>query len=320
VGPYITFRSELEANLGGPFGYGASVWEGQAMLSVRDQWVKYDRCGVAVAVGRVTDPATFDFYSAHVADLLLLDFYTRWPIIHSGGDRGTGVLATFDITPELTAGITVHSTNPTGLTGSYQIGGQLFPFARPFGLAAAQVGRNADSSPDQNLHMYFGTASLVYTRKFLELKVAMQNYLLDTQMSTDEDERIRGYNLRANMKLEDSEGRMAAWINGSRNENETLDPLDATVKLAETYTVYTFGMGVDYNYQGDNGVGVQYAFTRQNEQNALVWEHYLNVGTTYWIEPGVLSVGARIGYYLFNDAQDDNTGHLSGFLTGRLIL
>jgi hypothetical protein len=113
---------------------------------------------------------------------------------------------------------------------------------------------------------------------------------------------------------------MAAWINGSRNENEMLDPLDATIKLVNTYTVYTFGVGVDYNYEGLNGVGLQYAFTRQAEQIEPVWEHYVNLGTTYWIEPGVLSVGARIGYYVFDDAQDFNTGHISGFLTGRLIL
>lgn len=320
VGSNITFRSEIEASMGGALGYGASVWEGQAQLAVRDQWVMYKRCGVGVAVGRVSDDATIDYYSAHVADLLLADFYTRWPIIFSGGDRGTGVLATFDLNPDLRAGVTFHSTNPTGLTGSYQVGGALFPFTRPFGLAAAQVGQNSDSSPDHNLHMYFGTASLTYTHELFEIKTAVQGYSLDTQMSTDEDQRIYGYNVRANVRAKLLGDEASAWLNASRNENEMLDPLDATIKLVETYNVYTFGVGADFNYDGDNGIGVQYAFTRQHERAEPIMEHYVNIGTTYWIEPDALSVGARLGYYMFDDNQTARTGHASLFLTGRLIL
>lgn len=320
VGEFITFRSEIEASLGGSLGYGASVWEGQAQLTVRDQWVQYKRCGVAVALGRVTDDATINFYSDHVADLLLADFYTRWPIIFSGGDRGTGILATFDLRPGLRAGVTVHSTNPTGLTGSYQVGGALFPFTRPFGLAAAQVGRSADGSPDHSLHMYFGTASLVYTSELVDIKTAAQGYVLDTQMATSEDERIRGYNGRLNIRLKSPDNRLATWLNVSRNENEMLDPMDATVKLADTYSVYTVSGGVDYNYDGGNGVGAQYAMTRQYEQAEPLVEHYVNVGTTYWIEPGTLSLGARLGYYVLDNNQSENTGHASLFVTGRLLL
>lgn len=327
VGDHITFRSEIEANLGGPLGYGASAWEGQAQLSVRDQWLKYSRNGVAVALGRVTDEATFDFYSAHVADLLLLDWYTRWPLVYSGADRGTGLLATYELHPSLTAGITLHSTNPTGTTASYQIGGALFPYSRPFLLAAAAVGNNSDNTPDTNLHLYFGTFSLVYRAPLVQAKAAIQGYALDTQMATDTDQPIYGYNLRANVRLSSPDHRYAVWLNGSRNANERLAPLDATIKLRAIYTLYTASAGVDYHYQGENGVGLQYAFTRQYEaaepgfpETEPSHEHYVNVGTTYWVTPGVLSVGGRLGYYLFDDNQTERTGHASLFLTGRLIL
>jgi len=319
IGEYLDFESEFEANLGGSLGYGASVWEGQTQMSVRNQFLRYRRYGASVAVGRIQDNATIDFFSDHVTDLLLLDFYTRWPIIFSGGDRGTGITATYDVHEHVTLGATFHSTNPTGLTGSYQIGGALFPFTRPFGLAAAQVGRSSTTQPDTSLHMYFGTLSAVVKRGPVELKTAVQGYQLDTQMSSDEDERINGYNLRAALRVKFSP-KVKAFVNASRNNNEMLDPMDAKIKLPDTYSVTTFGAGVDYNYKGRNGFGVQYAQTRQVEgmQEALT-EHYFNLGTTYWVNP-MFSVSARYGWYMFDDHDRDVTGHSSLFVTGRLIL
>ncbi|HEY5944166.1 MAG TPA: hypothetical protein VIV40_01685, partial [Kofleriaceae bacterium] len=63
VGEHISFSSEFEAALGGPLGYGASVWEGQAAIAIRDQWVRYKRAGFAIAAGRIADPASFDYTS-----------------------------------------------------------------------------------------------------------------------------------------------------------------------------------------------------------------------------------------------------------------
>ncbi len=51
-----------------------------------------------------------------------------------------------------------------------------------------------------------------------------------------------------------------------------------------------------------------------------VLEHYVNLGTTYWVEPGAFSLGARLGYYLFDDNQTEKTGHASLFLTARLVI
>ena len=329
-GDHIRFKSEFEANIGGPLGYGASVWEGQAALSVRDQYLEYDRWGLQVAAGRVTDTATVDFFSAHVADVLATDVYTRDALLYSGYDRGTGLFAKYRITPNLKAGLTFHSTNPTGITGTLLIGGDLFPYSRPFYLAAAQVARNEFTLPDQNLHLYFGTPSIEYEDEFLEFKTAVQAYQLDTQMSTDEDARIVGYNIRASARAKLLGGRLVPFANVSRNENEMLDPMDATVKLEDTYRAYTYSGGVDYNYLGNSGVGVQFAQVRQRDGDGSDRVlSYLNVGHTLWVEKG-LSLGLRYAAFFRDDSKTEDqvdylglsadSGHQSVFVTGRLIL
>ena len=66
VGKHVTFASEFEAALGGPMGYGSSVWEGQAAIAIRDQFVRYEHSGFAIAAGRIADPASYDYVSAHL--------------------------------------------------------------------------------------------------------------------------------------------------------------------------------------------------------------------------------------------------------------
>jgi hypothetical protein len=321
VGERVTFASELEAGMGGPLGNGASVWEGQAHLTVRDQWVQYARGGVGVTFGRLTDLATIDFVSTHVADLLLADQYTRDPLLYSGANRGNGLMVRYRPIPALDLGLALHSTNPTGITGTVLIGGQLFPFDRPFYLAAAAVGRSESSLPDQNLQLYMTTPSVTYSDGVFEAKAAAQVYALDTRIATADDERIFGYNFRANVRLKLLDGRVAPFVNVSRNENEMLEPMDATIKRVETFTVYTVTGGLDYAIAGQNGVGVQYAFVRQDEPGVnRVRDHYINVGGTYWLEEG-LSIGARLGWWIRDERNQDETyGHRSLFVTGRLLL
>jgi hypothetical protein len=321
VGEHVTFASELEAGMGGSLGNGASVWEGQAHLTVRDQWVQYERDSLSGTFGRLTDLATLDFVSAHVADLLLSDLYTRDPLLYSGANRGNGVMVRYRATPELDMGLALHSTNPTGITGTLVIGGQLFPFERPFYLAAAQVGRSETSLPDQNLQLYMATPSVTYSSPTFEAKAAAQVYMLDTRIATDNDQRIFGYNFRANLRLKLMDGQLAPFLNASRNENEMLEAMDATIKRVETYTLYTFTGGLDYAIAGPNGVGVQYALVRQDEPGVnRIRDHYVNVGGTYWLEEG-LSISARLGVWVRDERNEDELiGNRSLFITGRLIL
>jgi len=249
-----------------------------------------------------------------------MDQYTRDPLLYSGADFGTGLRGTMQLAPHLTAGLTFHSTNPTGLTGTVVIGGKLAPFDRPFDLAAAQVGRSQQSLPDQNLHVYFGTPSLVYSDDVLDVKAAIEMYALDTQMAISNDDPIRGYNMRGDLRLKLAGGRVRPFANVSRNENEILDPGNALVRLSETYRSYELSGGVDCDYEGKNGVGVQYAVVDAREPGQHTREQYASLGTTYWLEPE-LAIGVRGSIYVRQVSGDASaTGSRSLFFTMRLVL
>jgi hypothetical protein len=322
VGPHITFASEFEAALGGPLGYGASVWEGQAAIAIRDQFVRYTRSGWSVAAGRIDDPASFDYVSAHTGDLLYTDLYTRDPLLYSGADRGNGLWASYDVTSHVTAGLTFHSTNPTGITGTLIIGGKLQPFDRPFYLAAAQVGNSQNSLPDQNLHIYFGSPSLMIHYPHFEAKAEIQMYSLDTQEAVDDDQPIRGYNLRlgARTPLDTAAGRVTPFVNISRNKNEILDSTDSKYRLPDLFRSYTVSTGLDWDYAKHNGVGVSYAMVDTREPDQHVRQHYLNLGTTYWIEDS-LAIGVRAAVFAQQiSGEMMTTGSRSLFVTARLVL
>ncbi len=322
VGEHITYASEFEASLGGPLGYGASVWEGQAALAIRDQFVRYSRAGFSIAAGRIADPASFDYVSAHVGDLLLTDLYTRDSLLYSGADRGNGLYGSVDLGEHVTAGLTFHSTNPTGITGTLIIGGKLQPFDRPFYLASAAVGNNQNNLPDQNLHIYFGSPSLRVRYKNFEAQTEAQLYTLDTQQAIDEDQTIRGYNLRLGGRAwtDVGRGRLSAHLNVSRNRNEILDPIDSKHRLPDLFRSYTFSTGVDFDYLRKNGIGFQYAVADTREPDMHVRLHYLNLGTTYWIEDS-LAIGVRGSVYAQQiSGEAMTTGSRSLFVTARLLL
>ena len=322
IGPHITYASEFEAALGGPLGYGASVWEGQAALAVWDQFVRYTRAGWSVAAGRIEDPASVDFVSEHMGNLLYADLFTRDPLLYSGYDRGNGIWGSYDLTRHLTAGLTFHSTNPTGITGTLEIGGKLQPFDRPFYLAAAQVGNSQNNLPDQNLHIYFGSPSVMLHYEHFQAQAEVQMYSLDTQEAINTDQTIRGYNFRlgARAPLDTSAGTVTPFVNVSRNKNEILDPTDSKYRLPDLFRSYTVSAGLDWDYQRHNGVGFSYAMVDTREPDQHVREHYLNLGATYFIEDS-LAIGVRGAVFAQQiSGEMVTTGNRSLFVTARLVL
>ena len=322
VGEYITFASEFEAALGGPLGYGASVWEGQAALAIRDQFVRYTRAGISVAAGRIADPASYDYVSAHMGDLLYSDLYTRDPLLYSGADRGNGLFASYAVSKNVTVMGTFHSTNPTGITGTLAIGGKLQPFDRPFYLAAAQVGNSQNNLPDQNLHIYFGSPAVMFHSEHLDAKAEVQVYSLDTQESIDDDQTIRGYNLRfgARGRIPTRIGQLSPFANVSRNKNEILDPTDSKYRLPDLFKSYTFSVGTDLDITKKSGVGMSYALVDTREPDQHVREHYLNLGTSYWIEDS-FAIGVRGSIFAQQiSGETMTTGARSVFVTARLVL
>jgi hypothetical protein len=321
-GTHISFASEFEAALGGPLGYGASVWEGQAALAVRDQFVRYGRDGFTIAAGRIADPASFDYVSAHLGDLLYTDLYTRDPLLYSGADRGNGIIGTYSFGEHVTTGLTFHSTNPTGITGTLIIGGKLQPFDRPFYLASAAVGNNQNNLPDQNLHIYFGSPSVRVHFDHFEAQSEVQMYTLDTQQAVSDDQTIRGYNLRLGGRVwtQTAIGKLTGFANVSRNRNEILDPVDSKYRLPDLFRSYTVSVGGDYDYQRKNGVGFEYAMADTREPDQHVRLHYFNLATTYWIED-VLAIALRGSVYAQQiSGEMMTTGSRSLFVTARLVL
>jgi hypothetical protein len=324
IGSHITFASEFEASLGGPLGYGSSVWEGQAAIAIWDQFVRYENSGFTFAVGRIDDPASFDYVSAHIADLLLSDQYTRDPLLYSGADRGNGLYFSYAIDRDnhLTAGLTLHSTNPTGITGTLIIGGKLEPFDRPFYLASAQVGNSQNNLPDQNLHIYFGSPSLTLHFDHLDAKAEVQAYSLDTEEATMDDQTIRGYNFRLGARTwtDTTIGKASVFVNLSRNVNEILDPTTSKYRLPDLFHSYTVSAGADVDYYKKNGVGFEYAMVDTREPDQHTRQHYFNLGTTYWIEDS-LALGLRAAVYAQQiSGEAMTTGNRSLFMTARLVL
>lgn len=323
AGPYVTFASEFEASLGGPLGYGASVWEGQAALAIRDQYLRYTRSGFSLAAGRIADPASFDYVSAHVGDLLYSDIYTRDPLLYAGADRGNGLFGSYALSKHLTVAGTFHSTNPTGITGTLVIGGKLQPFDRPFFLAAAQVGNSQNNLPDQNLHIYFGSPSLIWHSEHVDAQAEAQLYSLDTQEAVNDDQTIRGYNLRAGVRgrIPTAIGRLSPFVNVSRNKNEILDPVDSKFRLPDLFRSYTVTTGADLDLPDSRtGVGFQYALVGTSEPDHRTREHYLSLGTSYWFED-VVAIGVRASVFAQQiSGEAMTTGSRSVFVTARLIL
>jgi hypothetical protein len=322
TGRYVTFASEFEASLGGPMGYGSSVWEGQAAIAIRDQYVRYARDGWSIAAGRVADPASYDYVSAHVGDLLYTDLYTRDPLLYSGADRGNGLFGSYQLTKNLTVAGTFHSTNPTGITGTLAIGGKLQPFDRPFYLAAAQVGNSQNNLPDQNLHIYFGSPALMFKSEHIEAKAEVQMYSLDTQQSITDDQSIRGYNLRLGVRghIDTQIGELSPYANASRNKNEILDPTDSKYRLPDLFRSYTFSTGVDLNIREKSGIGASYAVVDTREPAQHVREHYMNLGASYWVENG-FAIGLRGSIFAQQiSGETMTTGARSVFMTARLVL
>ncbi len=81
--------------------HGTSAYEGQAALQVRQQVLRLGKDAWRIEVGRFVDPASVDFFSAHVADTFLQDTATRDPLLYDGFNLGNGIRGQLEIYPGL---------------------------------------------------------------------------------------------------------------------------------------------------------------------------------------------------------------------------
>jgi hypothetical protein len=315
---WIEVESELEANAGV---HGASAWEGQAALSVRNQLIRFHGARWKVEVGRVTDEASVDYFSQHVADFLIADPFTRDPFLYTGYNRGNGVLGTFDVTPSLRLGLTANAGNPVALTGSLPIGGAYTPFERFYIQPYQAVNQVANHYPDDTFQMYLLAPSVVWSAGPLEVKAEVQGYQVDTNTTSPSDWFIYGFNARVSGKVTLLDGKVRGFANVAFDRNDVVDPATRGL-LPDKYISFCSGAGVDFNYSGQNGVGAQYVRIQYRTGGGVITTlQYANLGTTYWLTPQV-SLGARLAYALRHEINSTvaDVGDLALFVTTRALV
>jgi hypothetical protein len=324
IGQHVYIESEFEVNAGP---HGTSVWEGQAALQVRNQLVRLRQWDLRVDAGRITDDASLDYYSEHVADQLLTDGFTRASILASGFNRGNGVLLRYEMPqiPGLQPGITINAANPTSTTASLVVGGTFPPFSRFYFAPHQQVGRDASKFPADEYHIVVVTPSVIYQRELVEAQGAIQFFRVNTNTSTDMDQPIDGFNMRIGAALHLLDDRVHPFANVSVVQNEVVDPNDGMRLSGEIFRGITASGGVDWNYLRKNGVGLQYALVRDQQGEATkTTQHFINLGTTWWVNDFV-SLGARFGIYSRCEDLDgmgcpEKEGERSFFTTLRTLL
>lgn len=315
---WIEAESELEANAGL---HGASAWEGQAALSVRNQLIRFRGQSWTIEVGRVTDEASVDYFSQHVADFLIADPFTRDPFLYTGYNRGNGILATSRPVPWLQAGITLNAGNPVALTGSLPIGGAFPPFERFYIQPYQAVNQVANHFPDDTFQMYLLAPSVIWTAGPVEVKAEVQGYQVDTDTTNPNDFFIYGFNARTSARVKLMGDKVQAFANVAFDRNDVTDP--ATRRLIrDKYISFCSGIGADFNYSGRNGVGAQYVRIQYRTGGSTISVlQYANLGTTYWLTSNV-SLGVRLAYAVRHEINSTvgDQGDLAMFVTARALV
>jgi hypothetical protein len=336
LGPYVTFHSEFERNLRA---HGSGIWEGTASLSVRDQMLRLQRWGATVEVGIVLDPASVDFFSAHVGDLLLADKYTRDPLLFSGFSRGQGAQVRYTRWG-FTAGLSFTEANPLSTSASYMVGGAFGGNSR---FWERPLGTFRNGQPDDDLHFRVIAPSLTYEHPAFEAKAMAQVFHINFQTSSMKDPPLEGYNLRGNLKLK-LKGLFPAlpfevtpFVNVARVQNDVLNSATGyeNMLLETPFSALTVSGGLDVFVQGRSGVGFQWSRVMDHtpsfvppsgegvatERMLSTSNTYLNVGATWWMFDQI-ALGARVATFRrdIEEKPEAQERDVSAFLTLRMIL
>ena len=336
LGPYVTFRSEFERNIRA---HGSGIWEGTASMSARDQVLRLQRWGATVEAGIILDPASVDFFSAHMGDVLIADKYTRDPLLYSGFNRGQGVQARYTRWG-FTAGLSYTEANPLSSSASFMVGGS---FAGNNRFWERPLGNFRNGQPDDDFHFRVVSPSLTYEHRWFEAKAMVQSFSINYQANSRQDPLLNGYNVRGGVKLK-LKGIIPSlpfdatpFFNVARVENDVLNSASGYGNqiLATPFDALTVSGGLDVFLFGRSGVGFNIVRVSDRTPSFIpptgsnpasepvlgTQATYLNVGATWWMFDQV-ALGARVA--TFKRDIENNPGlkerDLSGFLTLRMIL
>lgn len=319
AGVYV--ESEFEANAGP---HGTSVWEGQAAMQVRNQLIRITRKAFTFDAGRITDPASLNYFSVNVADQLLMDNYTRTALLSSGFNRGNGLMARMALPGDFDLGLTFNGANPTSMTGSVMIGGTFTPFSRFYLAPASAVGRDAASMPADTYHTYILTPSITRESDLFSFRVAGQFFRANTDTNHMDDANIEGANFRATAKFTIPNQWVSIFGHISRIENDVVDPADGDQISDERYKSLTAGGGIDFDLPIlPFTFGGQYdRIQEQQGEGTIRQQKFLNIGATYAFSTST-SMGLRLARYQLHEDSDSfegPVGQTTGFITLRTLL
>jgi hypothetical protein len=333
LGKFVSFRGEFERNLRA---HGSGVWEGTASFSSRDLLVRLANWGASLEAGIILDPASVDYFSAHIGDLLMADKYTRDPLLFSGFNRGQGVQAHYSFSG-FSVGVSYTEANPLSTSASFMVGGTFLGGTRLWEkpLANFRVGQ-----PDDDFHFRVIAPSIMYEHPLFEVKATTQFFNINYQASQKTDPNLNGLNGRisARLKLQGTAPvpfQVTPFVNVSRIQNEVLNnTAGMTNELLQTpYQAMTFSGGVDLTVFGRSGIGINYAQVRDGTPyympasaagpareaitNTIL--AYLNVGGTYWVTDDV-AIGARVATFSRKTQGHAPEKDMSYLMTLRLTL
>jgi hypothetical protein len=172
------------------------------------------------------------------------------------------------------------------------------------------------------------TPSLLLDTKYIDARVALQGFDVNTNTGKENDDHIRGYNGRGTVRLKLADGLLVPFASAAYTRNDTLVATDLAKRAAERYQAVNLGGGVDVDvarrfqcaYDCADGFGAQYQQVQYQIGEGLVTTNrYVNVGGTFWIAPFV-SLGARFAYWSTKQEGSALTDEKSAILALRFIM
>jgi hypothetical protein len=302
VGKFADFHSEFRRD---PGLYGTSVWEGTISLTAMDNYVRvhhtmYGLTG-SVAAGIVTDPASADYYSAHVADMFLADNYTRTTLLHSGFNRGQGIVASLNW-KWFTIGFAASAGNPLATSTSYGFGGKVSAIG---GLVQYPARAISSGNPQGGMELVVLSPSISFEHPYVDVKVAWQNYRVAVDTESHNDVPLRGNLFRGSVrgKIPVLGTLIVPFFNLARRTNDMIlqassGSPDPTQKDPDDYEATIVSGGLDWNIHGLSGIGGSYGWlTTKTGQNAKARQQFLNIGASWWFT-SITSVGIRYARWM----------------------
>ncbi len=307
-----SIETEFEANAGNS-GHGPGGWEGQAALQVRNQLIRFvdEDLGLRLDAGRIQDDASVDFFSRHVADLLMTD-----PLA-GGLNRGNGLYGTWTFLPGLSAGLTLNAANPTSNTGILAVGGSYQPFERFFDVAVKDLGQDPNHFPRDSMHFTIVSPSVIYEGRVIQAKAGAQWFSVNHNTETSDVDTIDGLNLRAGVRARLLNNLLVPFVNATTIRNNVVNPRDnGRTVPGQDWRGSTVSGGLDLNLLGDSGVGGEYAPVtgQEGDRGTLRQVHFINVGASWHLDDATV-LAARMGMFRKVDEEAGGAGQDASTLT-----